>query len=76
MLPPGVYTTTPVRPAVPGGVVTVMEVAVSAVIVAAVVPKSTAVASVRYVPVMVTAVPPAVDPVDGMILVMVGAEYT
>ena len=39
-----------------------------------VVPNLTAVAPVNPVPVMVTAVPPAVDPLAGEMLVMVGAE--
>ena len=57
-----VVTVTGVRPDLPAGVVTVIDVAVFAVIVAAAVPKSTAVAPPRFVPVIVTEVPPAVEP--------------
>ncbi len=66
-------TETVTVPAEPAGVVAVIEVAVSAVMVAAVEPKSTGVAPDRLVPVMVTEVPPAVVPEVGEILVMVGA---
>ena len=49
-----------------------IDVAVSAVTVPATVPKSTAVAPARPVPVMVTAVPPAVVPLIGLSAVIVG----
>ena len=57
LVPPGVVTVTSTVPAVPAGAVAVMLVAVSAVIVADVVPNLTAVAPVRFVPVIVTLVP-------------------
>ena len=57
-MPPGVVTVTSTVP-LPAGEVAVIEVAVSTVMVAALpVPKSTAVAPQRLVPVMVTLVPP------------------
>ena len=49
----------------PGGLVTVICVPESAVIVPAAPPKLTLVAPARLVPVIVTAVPPAVVPLDG-----------
>ncbi|GGL35968.1 hypothetical protein GCM10011588_58510 [Nocardia jinanensis] len=61
LVPPGVVTVTPTVPA-PEGEVAVTEVGVLAVMVADLVPKRTAVAPPRFVPVMVTEVPPAVDP--------------
>ena len=55
------------------GVVAVIEVAELTVkLVAFVAPKVTAVAPVRFVPVMVTVVPPAVGPAPGETEVMVG----
>ena len=65
-MPPGVVTVTPTVPA-PEGEVTVIEVAVFAVMVPGLVPNFTAVAPVRLVPVMVTTVPPPVDPWFGEI---------
>ena len=60
----------------PAGDVAVIDVAVSAVMVADVVPKSTAVAEARLVPVMTTLVPPAVGPLVGAIEVTVGLDTT
>ena len=61
-------------PAVPAGVVQVMEVALTTVtIVAAVPPMVTPVAPVKSVPVRVTLVPPAVVPLVGLMAVTVGA---
>ena len=59
--------------AVPDGEVAVIEVALSAVTVAADDPKSTALAAARFVPVMVTAVPPACGPLDGQMPRTIGA---
>jgi hypothetical protein len=72
--PPGVVTVTLTAPEDPGGLVTVIEVAVSAVIVPAVVPKSTAVAPERPVPEIVTEVPPATGPLVGLSAVIAGGE--
>ncbi len=72
-LPPGVVTTTSLAPAVPAGVVIVIEVAVLPVIVAAAPPMVTEVAPARSVPEMTTpVVPPAVGPVLGLMLVAEG----
>ena len=72
-MPPGVVTTTLAVPAVPAGVVTVMEVALFTTrLVAVVPPMVTPVAPVKLVPVMVMLVPPATGPLVGEILVTVG----
>lgn len=71
--PPGVVTTTLAEPALPAGVVAVMLVALTTVKeVAAAPPMVTPVAPVKFVPVMVTFVPPEVGPLDGLIDVTVG----
>jgi hypothetical protein len=72
-VPPGVVTVTSTVPADSVGLVAVTDVGLLTVTpVAAVVPKSTAVAPVRFVPVMVTLVPPAVGPEVGLTPVTVG----
>ena len=65
--PPGVVTLTGADPALPGGVVTVIEVAVlvPVLIVADAPPKVTA-ALLRLEPEIVTVVPPPVDPLAGL----------
>jgi hypothetical protein len=61
-------------PEVPGGATAVMDVAEFTVkLVAAVGPKSTVVAPVRFPPVMVTVVPPAAGPVLGSMCFTLGA---
>ena len=66
-------TSTLAAPAVPAGVVQVIEVAVLALsAVQAAPPILTALALVRVVPVMVTLVPPAVGPLLGLMAVTVG----
>ena len=73
-MPLGVVTVTSTMP-VPAGEVAVIDVSLATVrLVAAVVPKSTAVAPVNPVPVTVTDVPPAVDPEVGLTPVTVGPE--
>jgi hypothetical protein len=57
---------------VPAGAVAVIEVGEVTVKVALVVPKSTAVAPVKFVPVMLTEVPPAAAPETGLTAVTVG----
>src|SRR5579862_1774340 len=57
----------------PGGVVAVMVLASFTVKVEAIPPKSTSEAPVKFVPEMVTEVPPALGPVAGLIPVTVGA---
>ena len=73
-MPPAVVTTTSTAPAACAGVVTVIDVAEFTVTpVAGVPPKVTDVAPVRFVPVIVTVVPPAVGPALGESPVTVGA---
>ena len=72
-MPAGVITVTSTVP-VPAGLSAVIVVALTTVTpVAAVVPKSTAVAPVKPVPVIVTNVPPADGPLVGLMPVTVGA---
>ncbi len=72
-VPPGVVTVTSTVP-VPAGLSAVIVVPLTTVrFVAGVVPKSTAVAPVKPVPVIVTRVPPAVEPLVGLRPVTVGA---
>ena len=74
LLPEGVVTTTLAVPAVPAGVVAVMDVALTTVTpVAAAPPMVTPVAPVKLAPVIVRLVPPAVVPVFGLIADTVGA---
>jgi len=75
-VPPGVVTVTSMVP-LPGGAVAVMLVADTTVNdEAAVEPNDTPVAPVKFVPVIVTLVPPAVGPAAGVSDVTVGdAEY-
>ena len=64
-------------PAVPAGVVQVMEVAeTTTTLVQAFPPTVTAVAPVKSVPVMVMLLPPAVEPLPGDTAVTVGAGVT
>jgi hypothetical protein len=74
-LPPGVVTVMFTVP-VPAGLVTVIWVLESAVIVPPAPPKLTPVAPLRLVPLIVTAVPPAVVPLDGEIAVTAGGGVT
>ena len=70
----GVVTTTFLRPAVPAGVVTVIDVELLIVRPVPNTPsKVTAVAPVKLVPVIVTTVPPAVVPDEGEIAAIVEA---
>ena len=74
LVPPDVVTSTDAVPAVPVGTVALIEVELTTLkLVAAAPPMVTALAPVKFVPVMVIAVPPSVVPVDGETLVMVGA---
>jgi hypothetical protein len=74
-VPPGVVTRTLAVPAVPEGVVQVAEVAEATLTaVHAAPPTVIPVAPVKLVPVIVTGVPPAVEPDVGEIDVTVGAE--
>jgi hypothetical protein len=70
---PTFVTVTVTAPALPAGVVAVIDVLLTTTtLVAAVLPKVTVAPAAKLVPVMVTAVPPVVDPLFGLTLVTVG----
>jgi hypothetical protein len=72
--PPGEVTTTLLTPGVPAGIIQVMRVALSTkTLVADVPPIVTPVAPARFVPVIVTLVPPAIRPLVGETAVTTGA---
>ena len=77
LVPPGVVTVMSVAPEVRAGAVAVSDVSAAVLLavtfVAAVLPNITLLAPLKFVPVIVTIVPPAVLPVFGLMLVMVGA---
>ena len=74
-MPPGVIAVRSTIPDVPAGLRRTIWVFESLTkLVTATEPKSTAVAFARFVPTMVTGVPPAVGPSAGLTPVMVGAE--
>jgi hypothetical protein len=74
LVPPAVVTATSTVPALSAGEVAVICVALLIVkLVAAVDPNATAVAPLRLVPVIVTVVPPVVDPPVGLMLDTAGA---
>jgi len=70
-LPNEVVTTTSFAPAAPAGVTAVMEVAVATTLVAAT-PPTVTVALAKLVPLIVIVVPPAVGPLVGLTLEIVG----
>jgi hypothetical protein len=73
LVPPGLVTVTSTVLALSAGAVAVIDVSLTTVNdVAGVVPKSTAVAAVSPVPVMVTTVPPEVEPLLGLTAVTAG----
>jgi len=70
---PLTVTVTVTAPALPAGVVAVIVVAfTTATLVAAALPNVTVAPVTKLVPVIVTAVPPAVDPLFGLTLLTVG----
>ncbi len=71
-VPPMVVTLTVTAPAPAGDVAVICVAELTVKVVAAVPPKCTAVAAVKFVPVMTTLVPPAAGPNVGARLVMVG----
>jgi hypothetical protein len=73
LVPPGAVTVMLTVPADSAGDVTAMEVDVEVQEPTAVEPNLTALALVKLVPVMVTEVPPAVEPEVGLTPVTVGA---
>ena len=77
MVPPAVVTRTLAVPAVPAGVMQVIDVAVLALsAVQALPPMLTPVALLKLVPVIVTFVPPATGPEVVLIAMTVGAAAT
>ncbi len=71
--PPPVVTIMPTAPALRAGVIQVIVVLFTTLReVAAVIPNVTEVAPVKFVPVIVTVVPPAIPPDDGEMLVIFG----
>jgi hypothetical protein len=70
--PPGIVTVTSTAPDPPGEVAVIDVALVTVNVLAAVPPKLTAVAPVKLVPVIVTEVPPAAGPEDGLTWVTVG----
>ena len=74
LVPPAVVTVTSTVPAVPGGVVAVIDVLdPTAKLVAATPPNFTPVAPLKALPVMVTVWPPATGPELGETVLTVGA---
>ena len=72
-LSPLTVTVTVTAPALPAGVVAVIEVLLTTTtLVAAVPPNVTVAPAAKFVPVIVTAVPPSVDPLLGLTLLTVG----
>jgi hypothetical protein len=70
---PGLVTVTVTAPALPAGVVAVILVLLTTTtLVAAVPPNVTVAPAAKFVPVMVTAVPPAARPLFGATLLTVG----
>ena len=73
LCPPELVTVTVTAPALPAGVVAVIVVLFTTVTpVAAALPNVTVAPEKKFVPVIVTAVPPAVGPVFGLKLLTVG----
>jgi hypothetical protein len=70
---PLTVTVTVTAPALPAGVVAVIDVLLTTTtFVAAALPNVTVAPAMKFVPVIVTAVPPAVDPLLGLTLLTVG----
>ena len=73
LCPPGLVTVTVTAPAACAGVVAVIEVLLTTTtLVAAVPPNVTVAPAAKFVPVIVTAVPPSVEPLLGLTLLTVG----
>jgi hypothetical protein len=74
LCPPELVTVTVTAPALPTGVVAVIVVLfTTTTFVAAVPPNFTVAPAAKFVPVIVTAVPPATDPLFGLTLLTLGA---
>jgi hypothetical protein len=68
-------TVTVTAPALPAGVVAVIWVPLTTTtLVAAAAPNVTVAPAAKFVPVIITDVPPSVDPLAGLTLLTVGAE--
>src|SRR2546421_139814 len=76
LVPAGVVTVTSTCPGPVAGEVAVTDVVLSTVKVTGVAPKETPVAPLKFVPEMVTAVPPAVLPLVGLSPLTTGAGVT
>jgi hypothetical protein len=72
LVPPSVVTEMPTVPREPAGEVAVIWVGLLTVKVAPVLPNSTALVSVKPLPVIVTDVPPELDPEEGLTELTVG----
>ena len=73
-VPPAVVTEIFFEPAVPVGVTAVIDVSLTTTtLVAATPPTVTLDPPIKFVPVIVMGVPPAIDPDDGLTLAIVGA---
>ena len=73
-VPPAVVTATPFAPAAPAGVTAVIDVSLTTTtLVAGLTPTVTLLAPVKFVPVIVMAVPPVVNPTFGLTEEIVGA---
>ena len=73
LCPLGLVTVTPTAPAPPAGVVAVIDVLLTTTtFVAAVTPNVTVAPAEKFVPLIVTAVPPSIDPLFGDTLLTVG----
>ena len=73
LCPPGLVTVTVTAPVLPAGVVAVIVVLFTTTTLVAVAPPNVTVApAAKFVPVIVTAVPPDVDPLLGDTLLTVG----
>ena len=70
--PPGLITVTVTAPALPNGVVAVICAPLATTLVAAADPNVTVAPEAKFVPVMVTEVPPAATPLFGLTLLTVG----
>lgn len=74
--PPGFVTVTVTAPTAPAGLVAVIVVLLTVTFVAALLPKLAVAPETKFVPVIVTMVPPLVEPTFGDTLVIVGVGAT
>ena len=74
-VPAAAVTITSTKPALSAGAIAVIWDDVLVIFVAGTPPKRTAVAPAKLAPIMVTVLPPAVDPIDGLRPVITGGTY-